>query len=134
MSETLITIIVALAVAAIGALLVFLLRGRQGGAEEQVAALARQQTELMGRIAAMAETQTQTRVELTQTLNERLENVSQRMGQSLEANAQKTAETLGTLTTRLSGIDEAQKNITPLSGQVVGLWRLNTSGAADQCR
>ncbi len=120
MSETLITIIVALAAAAIGALLVFLLRGRQA-AQKSRWRRRPARPELMGRIAAMAETQTQTRVELTQTLNERLENVSQRMGQSLEANAQKTAETLGTLTTRLSVIDEAQKNITQLSGQVVGL-------------
>lgn len=121
MNETLIIAAIALAAAAIGAFVALLARGRQSGENEQVAALARQQTELIGRIAQMADTQTQTRVELTTTLNERLENVSQRMGLSLEANAQKTAETLGTLTTRLAVIDEAQKNITQLSGQVVGL-------------
>ncbi|PKP76511.1 MAG: DNA recombination protein RmuC [Alphaproteobacteria bacterium HGW-Alphaproteobacteria-3] len=121
MSETLIIAVVALAAAAIGALAVVLLRGRGNAPDPQVSELARQQTELMGRIAAMADAQQQTRVELTQTLQERLETVSQRMGQSLEASAQKTAETLGTLTTRLSVIDEAQKNITELSGQVVGL-------------
>ena len=121
MSETLVIVAVALAAAAIGALAVLLLRGRGNAPDPQVSELARQQTELMGRIAAMADAQQQTRVELTQTLHERLETVSQRMGQSLEASAQKTAETLGTLTTRLSVIDEAQKNITQLSGQVVGL-------------
>ena len=43
------------------------------------------------------------------------------MGQSLEDSAKKTAETLGNLTSRLNVIDEAQKNITELSTQVVGL-------------
>ena len=121
MNDPLILIIVALAAAALGALAVLLLRGRNNAPDPQVSELARQQTELMGRLAAMAEAQQQTRVELTQTLHERLENVSQRMGQSLETSAQKTAETLGTLTTRLNVIDEAQKNITELSTQVVGL-------------
>lgn len=121
MNDPLILIIVALAAAALGALAVFLLRGRSNAPDPQVSELARQQTELMGRLAAMADAQQQTRVELTQTLHERLENVSQRMGQSLETSAQKTAETLGTLTTRLNVIDQAQKNITELSTQVVGL-------------
>ena len=121
MNDPLILIIVALAAAALGALAVFVLRGRGDTQDPQVTELARQQTELMGRLAAMADAQQQTRVELTQTLHERLEAVSHRMGQSLETSAQKTAETLGTLTTRLNVIDEAQKNITELSTQVVGL-------------
>lgn len=121
MSETLIIALVALLAAGLGAAIGLLMRGRRSEGDDQVAALARQQTELMGRLAAMAEAQAQTRVELTTTLNDRLEQVSLRMGQSLEATAQKTAETLGTLTTRLTVIDEAQKNITDLSTQVVGL-------------
>ena len=93
----------------------------EGEAERLVQELVRQQTELAGRIASISEAQTQTRQEITQTLNDRLENVSQRMGQSLEESAKKTAETLGNLTNRLTVIDEAQKNITELSNQVVGL-------------
>ncbi|MEX0840137.1 MAG: DNA recombination protein RmuC [Parvibaculum sp.] len=106
-----------------GLLAGLILRGRGAGdtAGEAVAELARQQIELVGRLAAMADNQAQTRIELTQTINERLDQMGQRMGQSLEASAQKTAETLGTLTTRLTVIDEAQKNITELSSQVVGL-------------
>jgi len=119
MDQMIVILAVAAAALAVGAVLALMLRGRGGG--EAMAALARQQTELVGRLAAMAEAQAQTRAELTTTLNERLDMVSQRMGQSLEATAQKTAETLGTLTTRLSVIDEAQKNITELSSQVVGL-------------
>lgn len=121
MTETALFIAVALLAAALGALAALLLRGKRETADPQVSELARQQTELLGRLAAMAEAQAQTRAEITSTLNERLENVSQRMGVSLEASAQKTAETLGTLTARLNVIDEAQKNITELSTQVVGL-------------
>ncbi|MDO8839132.1 MAG: DNA recombination protein RmuC [Parvibaculum sp.] len=120
MDQMIVILAVAAAALAVGAVLALMLRGR-GGGNEAVAALARQQAELVGRLSAMAETQAQTRTELTATINERLDMVSQRMGQSLEATAQKTAETLGTLTTRLSVIDEAQKNITELSSQVVGL-------------
>lgn len=121
MTETALLIAVAFLAAALGALAALLLRGKRETADPQVTELARQQTELMGRLSAMAEAQAQTRAEITSTLNERLENVSQRMGVSLEASAQKTAETLGTLTARLNVIDEAQKNITELSTQVVGL-------------
>ena len=121
MSDIILILIAVLAAALFGAVAALLLRGRGNAADPQVSELTRQQTELMGRLAAMAEAQAQTRAEITSTLNERLENVSQRMGVSLEASAQKTAETLGTLTARLNVIDEAQKNITELSTQVVGL-------------
>lgn len=79
------------------------------------------QAELAGRLSAMSEAQSQAQQALTATLNERLDKVSARMGESLEDNTKKTVETLGTLATRLAIIDEAQKNITALSGQVVGL-------------
>ena len=122
MNDLSVLLLIAAAALASGVVLALLWRGRGSDrGAETMAQLAQQQAELMGRLAAMAEAQAQTRSELTTTLNERLDQVSQRMGQSLEATAQKTAETLGTLTTRLSVIDEAQKNITELSSQVVGL-------------
>jgi len=43
------------------------------------------------------------------------------MGDSLEKNNKTTTDSLGELKTRLAVIDEAQKNITELSGQMVGL-------------
>jgi DNA recombination protein RmuC len=89
----------------------------EGGFERLVA----QQTELAGRLSAMAEAQSLAQSALTRTLNERLEQVSQRMGTSLEENATKTVESLSTLAERLAVIDQAQKNITELSSQVVGL-------------
>src|ERR1043166_4911838 len=52
---------------------------------------------------------------LQKTLAERIDALNQRMGESLNASAAKTAETLGGIQTRLSAIDEAQKNIAQLS-------------------
>jgi DNA recombination protein RmuC len=61
---------------------------------------------------------------LTRTLNERLAALEQRMGDSLKEQAAKTGETLGGIQTRLTVIDEAQKNISALSGQVVSLQQV----------
>ncbi|HEY4125694.1 MAG TPA: DNA recombination protein RmuC, partial [Rhizomicrobium sp.] len=58
---------------------------------------------------------------LQRALSERMDALNQRLGESLNASAQKTAESLGGIQTRLTVIDEAQKNITALSGQVVSL-------------
>ena len=54
-------------------------------------------------------------------LGERLDKVSHRMGQSLETNAKTTSANLSQLNERLAVIDRAQKNISELSSQVVGL-------------
>jgi DNA recombination protein RmuC len=58
---------------------------------------------------------------LQKALSERMEALNQRLSESLNASAAKTAESLGGIQTRLTVIDEAQKNITALSGQVVSL-------------
>lgn len=79
------------------------------------------QSQLSGRLAAMADAQAKREAELSRTLNERLDSVSKRLGDSLEDNTKKTSETLSSLHTRLALIDEAQKKIGELSGQMVGL-------------
>ena len=61
---------------------------------------------------------------LTRILGERLEALEKRVGESLNESAVKTGETLGGIQTRLSVIDEAQKNISALSGQVVSLQQV----------
>ena len=53
-----------------------------------------------------------------------VESLKQRLGESLSENATKTAETLGGIGARLSVIDEAHKNISALSGQVVSLQQV----------
>ena len=59
--------------------------------------------------------------QLAEAVNQRLDQVSLRLGQGLNENNQKTSEQLTKLAERLAVIDSAQKNITELSGQVVGL-------------
>ena len=62
--------------------------------------------------------------QLQRTLSERLDALNKRLGESLHDSAEKTAATLGSIGERLSVIDEAQKNITALSGQVVSLQEI----------
>lgn len=61
---------------------------------------------------------------LTRTLSERLAALEQKMGDSLKDTAEKTGQTLGSLTERLNVIDAAQKNIAGLSDQVVSLQQV----------
>ncbi|GAK45309.1 conserved protein [Tepidicaulis marinus] len=89
--------------------------------EAELTRLAQAQSELTGRLQSLAEGQHATQESLTRTLNERLDLVSQRMGQSLTDSSQKTQESLGQLQERLALIDQAQKNLNELSTQVVGL-------------
>ena len=64
---------------------------------------------------------------LTRILGERLEALEKRVGESLKESAAKTGETLGGIQTRLTVIDEAQKNISALSGQMVSLQQVLTN-------
>src|SRR3984885_2852344 len=83
-------------------------------------ALAAAQSEIAGRFAQALAGQT----ELQTMLAGRLDTLDRRLGDSLKETASRTAETLGGIQTRLSVIDEAQKNITALSGQVVSLQEI----------
>ncbi|MDP6706612.1 MAG: DNA recombination protein RmuC [Alphaproteobacteria bacterium] len=124
-------IVVVLVLLVVGGGLAYLLlraeagrRGAEGRVErlaEVADGLARQQQELTGRFSQLAEQNAAERAELSRALQERLDGVSKRLGDGLEKSATRTAETLGTLTKHLNVIDAAQKNITDLAGQVVGL-------------
>lgn len=61
---------------------------------------------------------------LTRLLGERLEALEKRMGDNLTDSATKTAATIAGIGERLTVIDEAQKNISALSGQVVSLQQV----------
>ena len=78
------------------------------------------QNEISGRFAQALAGQTQ----LQTLLAGRLDALDRRLGESLTENASRTAETMGGIQARLSVIDEAQKNITALSGQVVSLQEI----------
>jgi len=103
-----------------------LFAGRRNSGQDELLArtitqLDTNQRELGGRIAQLTEDSRASQAALAKALDERLEKVSKRVGDSLEQTAEKTAKTMTDLQTRLAVIDEAQKNITKLSTEVVGL-------------
>ncbi len=116
------TLILAIAAAlALGAL-VAVLRGRGTGTAAEIA----------GRLTQMAESQAATQAQLaerlqaqeralTKAVEERLVDFSKRVGDRLQESATQSQTTLSDLRERLAVIDKAQKNITELSTQVVGL-------------
>ena len=89
--------------------------------QEQLINMMQANSALEGRIAQMAQVSAQQQEEIKRTMHERLDNVSARLGESLEKSGETTGKSLGELKERLAVIDEAQKNITDLSGQMVGL-------------
>jgi DNA recombination protein RmuC len=100
-------------------MLIALLRGERARAElgVQMARLSETSERLAG-----AQAHLQGRLEQGQSgVNERLDALTRRLGDSLLEQTEKTGETLRALQERLAVIDTAQKNITRLSEQVVGL-------------
>lgn len=122
--------LIAVAAAVTLAVLVLWLKGERGRAEAQAkidqltqiaGSLDAANRELAGRLGQLADSQARATAQLTKSLEERLDAVSQRLGEGLEKSATTTAKTIGELQTRLTVIDEAQKHISELSGQVIGL-------------
>jgi DNA recombination protein RmuC len=105
--------------------LVLLLRPRPEAtpdpAAEQVAELYRLQLESGGHMRALSDMLAGKQAELQRSVNERLDSVSHRIGQSMETSKQHTVESLQKLNERLAVIDRAQKNITELATQVTSL-------------
>ncbi len=96
----------------------------RGGHASQMQHMMQITAALEGRLSQMSEQNSKDREEMNRTLAERLDKVSQRMGDSLEKTTKNTADSLGELKARLAVIDDAQKNITELSGQMVGLQNI----------
>jgi len=96
-------------------------QGTASDADRQIAELARLQAEAAGRMQAMGEALSGRQAELARVLAERLDALSSRMGQSIEATTQQTVERLQNLHERLAVIDSAQKNLGELSTQVTSL-------------
>lgn len=89
-------------------------RPRAAAAEVRIAELGAR-VQQMGELLAKAQSQLQTQV------NDRLDAVSHRLGQSMQATSQNTMENLQRLGERLAVIDTAQRNITALALQVTSL-------------
>jgi DNA recombination protein RmuC len=103
--------------------------------ERLVSAQGRAQENLSGQLKMLTDQQSATTAattkafqesseRLTKAMNDRLEQVQDRMGQSLQKSSKETAESVTKLTERLSVIDQAQQNITKLSTEVVGLQHI----------
>jgi DNA recombination protein RmuC len=92
--------------------------------ETRLRELAAAQNEIAGRFSQAIESQARSHSDLQRAVAERLEALDSRLGENLKETAAKTAETLGGLQLRLGLIDEAQKNLMDLSGQVVGLQQI----------
>lgn len=89
--------------------------------EQRMGEVARIQSEMTGRMDNMGHLLTGQQSELARTMNDRLDAVTHRLGQSMEASANKTTDNLRHLYERLALIDNAQKNISELSTQVTSL-------------
>src|SRR5256886_3664850 len=94
---------------------------RSAQLEQRMTSLARIQAETVGRLHAMGETLSGRQAELGRVVNERLDAVTHRLGQSMETTTRHTVESLRHLHERLAVIDNAQKNLTDLSSQVTSL-------------
>ena len=92
-----------------------------GELEERMAELARIQADTAGRVHTMGEVLSGRQSELARAVSERLDAVTHRIGQSMQAQTQNTMENLAKLNERLAVIDGAQKNITDLASQVTSL-------------
>lgn len=106
--------------------------------EARLAELMRSQSEMQGRLATMAETLSQRQSELNQAVNQRLDGMSHRLGNTITEQTKSTHENLRLLQERLAVIDAAQNNIQTLAKDVVGLQAIlsnkQTRGAFGQGR
>jgi DNA recombination protein RmuC len=96
------------------------------------------QSEMQGRLGAVAEVFGARQAELTKAIGDRLDGMTARLGQSMTEQTKSTHENLAKLQERLAVIDTAQTNIQSLAGQVVQLQAIlsnkQTRGAFGQSR
>src|SRR5262245_40093827 len=89
--------------------------------EERLHQMLRAQSESTGRVDAMAQALAGRQAEMARAVNERLDSVSHRVGQSMEQTTRNTIDSLRKLHERLGIIDNAHKNLTDLTTQVTTL-------------
>ena len=107
-------------------------------AEVRMAGILQSQAEMQGRMGAIAEVFGARQAELTQSIGQRLDAMTGRLGQTMTEQTRSTHESLAKLQERLAVIDTAQSNIQSLAGQVVQLQAIlsnkQTRGAFGQSR
>jgi DNA recombination protein RmuC len=106
--------------------------------EARMADILQAQAEMQGRMGAIADVFGARQAELTQSLGQRLDAMTGRLGQTMAEQTKSTHESLAKLQERLAVIDTAQGNIQSLAGQVVQLQAIlsnkQTRGAFGQSR
>jgi DNA recombination protein RmuC len=106
--------------------------------DEQISVLLAAQTEMQGRIAAMTEVFGARQAELNQSLSQRIDGMTHRIGASISEQTKATHENLRRLQERLAVIDNAQNNIQALAKDMAGLQHIlsnkQTRGAFGQSR
>ncbi len=124
-SVTLVELLVGLALVLVSILITLYLSRRASRMWGQhINQVHRQQAELQGRLTQMAEESAKRELMLRESLDQRLDNVSDRVGKSISETQERNSENLKQLHERLALIDRAQKNIETLSGEVSGLQNL----------
>jgi DNA recombination protein RmuC len=89
--------------------------------ETRLNEVLRAQSEANGRVDAMAQALTGRQADMARAVNERLDSVTHRVGQSMEQTTRNTMDSLRALHERLGIIDNAHKNLTDLTSQVTTL-------------
>ncbi len=107
-------------------------------ADARMAEILTVQAEMQGRMGAIAEVFGSRQADLNKAIGERLDGMTQRLGQSMSEQTKSTHENLAKLQERLAVIDTAQNNIQSLANQVVELQSIlsnkQTRGAFGQNR
>src|SRR3989440_987547 len=89
--------------------------------EERLSEILRAQSEQTGRADAMGQALAGRQAEMARAVNERLDSVTHRVGQSMEQTTRNTMDSLRVLHERLGIIHNAHKNLTDLTSQVTTL-------------
>lgn len=113
-----------LAAAAVAAVILLYLRTRAEPpveADPRIDDLTRHSQDNAARLEAMIGMLAKGQSQLATTVNERLDSVTHRLGESMEQTKQQTTANLAKLNERLVVIDTAQKNITDLATQMGSL-------------
>ena len=118
MSETILIALAAVIAIGVVVILVLLLRPRPPVADP---AAEQRLADLNTRVQSMGEMLARAQAQLQQTVHERLDAVTQNLGQSMQTSTKNTSDHLKQLHERLAVIDSAQKNITDLATQVNSL-------------
>lgn len=111
---------------------IFALRGKNGGSGES---FLRAQAEFSGRLTQFSEHYAleqdkiarmlaEQKLSLLNIIDDKLLQITRKVGEGLQTSAGRTEETLGALRERLAKIDAAQEKISALSAQVVSLQEI----------